>query len=398
MSAYFDRLEHDLVSAAARRAGIAPVPARNHIRPWRGLLLATALCLTTGAATAGGTLYVLGGSVIPAPAARDVPPEQLPVAGSSRLTGVRATDPAPGVPAWTLRLARSRTGALCSTVGQLDAGLFGIVGMDGRFRTLPERGVDACGVERTNAASLVGVRVFDARRRADVRSLVYGVAGGGLRSVQLLAGGQERSLPVAPGGVFLAAVVGYPEDAGVRLEMHFADGHVERQPFGTSAFVVPDPGGLGAWRTDVVVSGVRPGEPPDTSVCVSFRPARQVRNGPLSPYICGDEHSNRHPTGWFFAARRLAHTPRPASFANGHWGRHPARTAVWGLAQEDIARVELLRPGVPPARLRLTPARAFLVVLPADVDPGSLRIRVTHSEGRVETRAGSAHLVKEAFP
>lgn len=399
MSAFFDELERDLVVAALRRRDATARRPRRRGR-WHGLLLATALCLGVGAATAGGTLYVIRGSVIPAPAARDVPRDQLPVAGSARLAAVRAADPAAGRPAWTIRVARSQTGLLCSTIGELVGGRFGLTGLDGRFRLLPERIVDGCGAQRADGASLVGVRVFDARRRPDVRSLVYAVAGERLRAAVLTTGSRTTRLPIAAGGVVLAALRGYPEDIGVGLVLRFADGRVERHPFGTSRTVVPDPGASGAWRAQRWGVGSKPGEPPDTRGCVYFSPAREVHNPPFSPSVCGDiGDGTRHPQGWFFAARRLrpGHGGLPALDGDGHWGRHPPRTAVWGAVGDDVRRVELLGPGTSTRELALTPSRAFLAVFADTVNPADLQVRVTFRDGRTETARHSAHLVKGPF-
>lgn len=410
MSGFFDQLERDLVqAAAARRAPAAEtgaqavgtdlgvVQAHRRRRPWGSLLLATALCLVVGAASAGGALYVLRGSVIPAPAVRDVPPEQLPVPGSSRLSGIRAEDPARGVPPWTLRVARSRTGLLCGTVGQVTGGRFGLGGLDGRFRALPERVVDACGEVQRNAASLVGVRIFDAGRRADVRSAVYGVAGTRLRTATVTSRGRRLAVPVARGGIFLTLVRGYPEDSAVQVTLRFADGHVERHPFGTSPFVVTDPAGGAAWRTDVAVFGVRPGGTADPRTCVSFRPAREVRTPPISPGACGVYPDARRRRGYFFAVRRISPGMGaiPIQLAgDGHWGDHPARTAVWGSAGEDVERIEVLGPHGLRREPVIAPSRAFLAVFDPDIDPASLRVRVTLAGGSVETSAGDTHLVK----
>jgi hypothetical protein len=401
VSDFFDQLERDLVHAASARAraGVAPVLRRPRWRrrPWGSLLLATILCVGVGAATAGGALYVLRGSVIPAPAVRDVPAEQLPVPGSSRLAALRARDPAAGSPPWTVRVARSRTGLLCGTVGQVAGGSFGLVGLDDRFRLLPERIVDACGELRSNAASLVGVRVFDAARRSGVRSAVYGVAGAKLRAATVTAGGQRRALPVAAGGIFLAVVRGYPEDTGVQVALRFADGHTERHPFGTSPFVVVDPAGGAAWRAQVFGFGVRPGAKPDPRTCVSFRTAREIRTPPISPAACGTYRDPRHRKGYFFAVRRI--TPGTGAIpielvGDGHWGRHPARTAVWGSVGEDVRRIEIVGPRGLRQEPVIAPSRAFLAVFTADVDPAALRVRVTFLDGRVQTSSGDTHLVQ----
>src|SRR4029079_17552617 len=96
-----------------------------------------------------------------APFARsDTTPEHRVAPATSVVSTLRAADPESGLPAWTLRLARSETGPQCSTVGQVHEGAFGLVGLDGAFRTLPEANADACG----DPGTLFGTRVFAARR------------------------------------------------------------------------------------------------------------------------------------------------------------------------------------------------------------------------------------------
>jgi hypothetical protein len=357
------------------------------------ILVGTTLVLA-GASAAAGTLLVFRGSVIPAPAARDVPPEQTPVAGTSHVEPISVADPAGG-PHWTLRVARSRTGLLCSTVGQLEAGRFGLVGLDGRFRLLAPRIVDACSARRSDGASLIGARVFDARRAQDLRTVVNGIAGRSLRTVTIESGG--RSLPVAraPGGVFLAVLAGYPEDLGLRVMLTFADGHRVSYPFGRSSFIVPDPSGGHAWKAQAFAFGSPPGKPPDPRTCVSFQPARIVRNPPISPAACGNI-GIRARRGYFFAVRHIVPGTGGIPFSlhgQGHWGNTPARTAVWGAAGDDVRRIQVLGPGGLDTLATIAPSRAFLAVLPGTVDPASLSIRVTFTDGQVEVRRGSTHLV-----
>jgi hypothetical protein len=416
---FIDGLEQDLVEAAHRRSG-APsaataarvqTPRRRRRRrpPLRTLLIATTILALSAGSAAAGTLLVLRGSAIPAPAPRDVPPEQTPVPSSSQISSQRAEDPG-AAPPWALRVARSRTGFVCSTVGQVDDGTFGLVGLDNRFRAFDEGVVDGCGQERTNAASLVGARVFDATRSEDVRTIVNGVGGDTLRKVTLDAGGTQRDVPVGDGGVFIAALRGYPEDIGVAITLRFADDHVERHAFGTSEFVVPDPAGGRAWRVEAIQFGVaipqrcrKPGASrkscaPDpngsTEVCVRFRPARDVVDAPFSEAVCGSFANAGTRAGYFFGVRReepgRAHVT--GDLLGADWKQHPPRTAVFGIAGEDVAGVEVDGPGAR-KQLSIASSRAFLALYGPDVKPGQLTVRVTMRDGAVKTHRGDTHLV-----
>lgn len=418
MTDFIDGLERDLVAAAQRRSQLASRatatgPSRRRRRPpLRPFLLAALIVsLSAGSATAG-TLLVLRGSVIPAPAERDARPEQTPVPSSSTVAAVRSADPAGALP-WALRIARSRTGFVCSTVGQHDGRRFGLVGLDGRFRTLAEGIVDGCGQALDNAASLVGARVFDAARAADVRTVVYGVAGDELRSASITAAGTRRDVEFAGSGIFVAALRGYPEDLALTVALRFDDGHVERHPFGTSGFVVPDTAGGRAWKIDTFAFGraipqgcARPSarrsaacrsDPNAPSEeCVRFRPARETRNAPYSAAVCGRFPNGRLRAGYFFGVRRqepgAAPSPSARAFLAANWRRHPPRTAVFGVAGRNVARVEVDGPdGTAP--VTIAPSRGILAVFGPDVRPADLTVRVTLRDGTVHTHSGDTNLV-----
>jgi hypothetical protein len=420
---FVDELERDLVQAAERRRdalkAAAGVRARRRLglraphhraegeagagpglraRSLRRLALATALFALIGAATAGAGLLLLRGTVIPGPALEDVPRDQLPLPGTTRLTGLTAADPVAGRPPWTLRLARSSTGLLCSTVGQLDGGRFGLVGLDGRFRAYAERIVDSCGEQqRGSHASLVGARVFDAEHPREVRTVVNGVAGPSLRAVVLDVRGRARPVPVGPGGTFLAVLAGYPEDSGVQVELRFADGRVETHPLGRSATVAPDPEGGQAWKS----TAFRIGD--DRRSCVAFSTARAGGAGSIasSPAACGlMRYDGRRWHGWYFAAERLPGraADRPTSLLSGGWRGHPPRTAVWGGTGDDVTKVAITGPG----GIRTTPpiaiSKTFFAVFPGSVDPADLAVTLRFADGRTRTFHGSQNLVTRKVP
>jgi hypothetical protein len=386
-------LERDLVEAAERRvaagspASAEPRPTRTGSAraprpPLRTLVVAAALLLAVAGTAAAGTLLALRGSVIPGPTERDAGPQQTPAPGTSTITALRAADPGGGIP-WALRVARSRTGLVCGTVGQArPGGPFGLVGLDGRFRTLASSAVDGCG-----QLPLIGARVFDARRARDVRTVVNGVAGARLRKVEVTVAGRQRSLKVGSGGTFVLALRGYPEDTGIEVRLTFAGGRTAEHSFGRSPFVVPDPAGDPAWK---LISFVSDGDPRQ---CTSFTTARETqRRLASSPAACGLLGDPRRERGYYFAVRRIEPTGgRPYSEERGHWVGHPPRTAVWGEAGENVKRVEVIGPGGK-RRLRFAPSRSFLALYPPNVNPRSLRVRVTLRDGSVHTHRGDTHL------
>jgi hypothetical protein len=374
------------------RAAVARLPRR----PWwrrlsgRALAVAVAIAVPAAGASAAGTLLVLRGDVIPAP--RALAPEQTPRAGTTRLAGVRAADPHRVGPAWTLRLATSRTGLLCSTVGQLVGGRFGIVGLDGRFRALAAGVADSCSARRRNAASLVGARVFAADRPQDVRTVVSGVAGVTLRDVAVEARGSTHRVAVGRGGTFVAAYAGLPEDLALRISLRFADGHVERHAFGVGPMVFADPAGGHAWRTQSSsLSG-------DDRTCVTVVNARAGSRSIISPGACGHlAIGRRAPRGLFFAVRRLVPGTGglPATpFGEGRWGSAPPRLLIWGAAGAEVASIDVQGPaGEPSAHTWYRANGAFAFMFGKRVRPDQIRVVVRFRDGGRLERHSSYGLV-----
>jgi hypothetical protein len=396
-----DELRGDLLAAMrAAEPRRRPVP-----RPLRSLLLAALAFLLLAATAAAATFYILRSSPIAPFAARDTVPEQRVEPGSSRVLDLRSDDPDAANPPWALRIARSQTGLLCGTVGQAHGGEFGIVGLDGRFRVLPEANADACGLEVAGEPALLGTRVFDADDVADVRTVVNGLAGTRLERVTIaVRGGRAETVEHSPEGAFLRAFAGFPEDLQPVVTLRFAGGRTRRIALADSPFVVPDPLGGRAWKVEVSSFGgdVRVERRRGRRVrlprhsCVRFYTARyREATSAQSPMLCG--HS-RYGVGGpdrtlFYGARRLSGGRRrfTRGIMQGNWNGHASRTALWGAAGHDTVR-EIVVTG--PAGLRRT-ARpeingAFLVVLDPRVDPAALRVEIRYRDGRV-LRTGPEH-------
>ena len=382
MSEFFDQLERDLVDAARRRR--APQRPR---RP--ALLLAAALTLLVGGSAGAATYYVMRASPIAPFAPEDTTLEQTVAAGTSRVLELRAADPQRGLLPWTLRLARSRTGLLCGTVGQADGDAFGLVGLDGAFREIPEANADACGEDVQGDATLLGLRTFDARRPAGVRTVLNGVAGD-LAEVRVATrGSRPRRVPHSAEGGFLVALRGYPEDLQPRVTLRLRDGRTRTHAFAVDPFVIPDPLGERAWRLESFVVSRPPPFPARLPACVTFATARAVKGEPAAraPAVCGLEPARRG-----VPDRTLYFTTRRLSGA-GAWNGHPARTAVYGNAR--VARSLLISaPGVR-RTVRPTVNGSFLVVLPPEVDPARVRVEVRYRDGRRRAFGPTTGTVRE---
>ncbi len=314
------------------------------------------------------------------------PPEQRVSVGSGTVLTLRAPDPEGGQPPWTLRVSRSITGLECSAVGQLDGETFGLLGLDGAFRALPEANADACG----RPGMLVGARVFAARRPRNVRTVVSGVAGPGLRRVTLEAGGRARTVPHSSEGAFVHVLRGYPEDVRPSVTLEMSDGTRRRWAYASGGgFVVPDPYGGRAWKLMAFGYGAPPSarRPRVQTGCVNFMTARAVPDEPnvSSPPVCGLQPGRPGVKfkPLYFTTRRLSGDGPTSDFMGGNWNRHPARVAVWGSAR-GAKRIVVRAPGV---RQRTEPKLngGFLVLLPARTDPARVTVSV---DGR---RYGASH-------
>jgi hypothetical protein len=366
-SGFFDDVERELVRAAKVRIRI------RRLRRASALGFVAALLLGAGATAAAGTYLALRNSSIAPFAADSTTPEQRVEPGTSRVLAIQAADPARGVPRWVLRVSRSAAGLQCSTVGQLSGGAFGLVGLDGRFRELPEANADACGDD------LLGTRVFSARRTKDVRTVVYGVAGPELQRVTVaVAGAKPRTLRHTAEGGFLAVLRGYPEDAQPVVTLQ-RDGRTKRYAFAVGGFVVPDPLGGRAWKLNAFVSGTPKRRARQTG-CITFMTARAVPGeaNVSSPPVCGLEAARPgvSPDTLFFTTRRLSGDRQPGrgSFFRGDWNHHPARTAVWGSARGH-RRIVVRAPG---ATRVVSPKLngGFLVLFAPSVDPAAVSVEV----------------------
>jgi hypothetical protein len=370
MSGFFDQVERELVRAAKVRIRV------RRLQRASALGFVAALLLGAGGTAAAATYLALRNSSIAPFAADSTTPEQRVEPGTSRVLDLRAADPAHGVSPWVLRVSRSAAGLQCSTVGQLSGGAFGLVGLDGRFRELPEANADACGDD------LLGTRVFSARKTGDVRTVVYGVAGEKLERVTVaVAGGSPRTLRHTPEGGFLAVLRGYPEDLQPVITLR-RGGSTKRYAFANGGLVVPDPLGGRAWKLESFAFGTESGKPrPKRQVgCVNFMTARAVPGEATvsSPPVCGLEPARPGvPTGTlFFTTRRLSgdRAPGRGSFLQGDWNHHPARTAVWGSARGHH-RIVVRAPG---AVREVAPKLngGFLVLFGPSTDPATVTVEV----------------------
>ncbi len=315
----------------------------------------------------------LGAALIAPVAPTDTTPEQRVAPASSAVTTLRAADPESGQPAWTLRLARSETGLQCSTVGQVSDDAFGLEGLDGTFRVLPEPNVDACGEPGT----LLGARVFAARQVENVRTVVYGVAGAGVTRVSIaVAGGRTQVVPHTAEGAFVAVLRGYPEDAQPSVTIARADGSERTQSFAAKhGFVVADPYGGRAWKLEAFgFGGSRAAKLQRT--CVLFATARSVpgdANVSSTP-VCGLEPARRgvKHRALYFATRRLSGAGPSRNYLAGNWNHHPARVAVWGIAR-DAKRITVIAGSL---RVRTAPRLngGFLVFLPPSTRAASVHV------------------------
>lgn len=344
---FFDDVERDLVRAARKRT-------RSRWRRFTAFALTGTLAVGVAGTAAGGTYLALRSSSIAPFAASDVTPEQRVAPGTSRVLAVRAADPEAGTAPWTLRMSRSDTGLVCTTVGQVRDGAFGLVGLDGAFRALPEANADSCG-----EGELLGTRIFAADDRKDVRTVINGVAGENVKRVTVsLRDGAPRVIPHSPEGGFVLAIRAYPEDSAPVVELEYASG-TRRYAFGGEGSTIIDPEGGPAWKLSAGVTSIgRPGVKPPRllPMCVSVVRARPEPEGHQSG---GRVPSARPPQVCGLAPARRGVRLKPRFFDTR---RFQGRTAVWGAATG--ARTVVVRSGRFSATTKPRLGGKFLVFLP----------------------------------
>lgn len=380
-----DELGRELDGALARESAVT---ARRPVRRTLVIALATALLLA-GAAFAAS--YALTGNAIPGARGADVPPEATPRPGTAQLVDLRAKDPAGDAPPWTLRLSTSQTGQLCAAVGQEVEDEFGLVGLDGRFRRLPLLGLDACAAREGPSPALIGSRIFDAERPDDVRTVVYGVAGTGLREATVTVGGERRELELGAGGSFIATYRGYVEDVRPEVALRFEDDKARSFAFGRlEEASAPDPEGGAPWVVDATP---RTGGDRDGQTCAQVRQARGRDGGGLfggTPPVCGDLAA----AGVFF---EVASFPRASDLFDEPgpflWSPTLARTVLWGAADESVEAIDVVRGDQRAAVDLSAEGPGFVAVLPAGTEPEALVIGVRRRDGTVTTHRGGINLL-----
>lgn len=346
-------------------------------RPGGSLLLASALTVGLAGTAAAGTLAALRATVVPGPTAETVAPEMQVRPQTVQVSALRATDPG-GAPPWTVRSVRTVTGELCLTVGQRRDEDFGLVGLDGRFRTLAPSIVDGCTETTGKGLELSAARVLDGATRRDVRTVLYGLVARDVRRVILRDGNATRRLAVEDGR-FVAVVRGFPEDRPMTVVAITARGP-QGQSFGASPRLSPQTGGVPALKlSGYVVDDAR------DRFCVGLGPARETGEAEgRGGSACG---LDGHP----FGVVRRVHRGR-----NG-WGDLPSRTLVFGSWPSSGARLRsvTVTAGRRVQRARLLSGRGFLAVLPASTDPAGVRVVVLDQAGHRTTFTRSLGLVKD---
>lgn len=378
----------ELERAAERTlAGSRPAPPALPARRRRrrrlpagrlGALAVGLALLAVAAAATAAVLLIKQGSPLPAPHAQDLRSQGIPLPGSARLAGLDAPDPASGQPPWDLRLSRTSNGETCTAVGQVVGGRLGIVGLDHVFRPLPVAAVDSCGVDTAGAPTLLGAQTFVGRTPAQARTVLSGVAGAGVRAVIVHAEGRSRRLALGPDGSFITVYAGEAEEVRPRVVIVARDGRSRTIALEqTTAFAVPDPEGGAGWTVSTEAD-MQSGAAPDEDCVQVTRENSQSEPGheqlPLTPEICG--HLAASPL--LVQMRRFVPGEDSAPFP---WGDSPSRTIVYGVATPRVRSLVLTGVGAPRRIAIDRRGGGFAAVLDGHVDPRSLALRASLSNG-----------------
>lgn len=354
--------------------------------------------IVTGTAAAG--LTALTGSPIPAPLRSDDTVTVLPEVGGATVAGSRAADPAGGPP-WAVRVGSADGGLVCAGVGQVRAGRFGIVGVDARFRELPDVVGAGCVSAPTPRQPIVAARAVAGDRRdaygapESGTTVLYGLGGSRLRTaVVRMPDGRVLRPRVGSGGVFVMALRGLPEQTQPVVDLAWRDGERRRVDLRRLS-TVPDPQGRAPWNvsgTDQVTVATRAGK---------SRPAPPRGPGPScfsvlsrtggAPSVCGTAGR-----GSWALRTRGAPSPREGQAGSDRWSG-PARTLVLVRAAPGSTPVVRAAGRVWPVRWAgsFGTARRFdrrdvgwVAVLPATIAADAVRVQAT--SGGAEARPAPA--------
>jgi hypothetical protein len=346
-----------------------------------GVVLVCLVLLVLAAAATAAVLLIQQGSPLPAPHAQDLRSSGMPVPGSAHLAGLDARDPDSANPPWDLRLSRTSSGEICTAVGQVFDGRFGIVGLDHVFRALPLGSVDSCGTDSGHGPLLVGAKDFVGYSTSEARTVLSGIAGSDARSVTAYAGaGAPRRLKLGPQGSFITVYAGAAEEVRPRVVIVTRDGRTHTVALEQSAtFEVPDPASGAAWAASTEPDLQANASPDEDCVQVTREPSQSEPSQfmlPLTPELCG--HLASAPL--FVEMRRFVPGEDATPFP---WGNSPSRTIVYGIAAPRVDRLTLSGAG---AARTLTIDRkggAFMAVLDGHVDPRALTLTATLRTGAV---------------
>jgi hypothetical protein len=372
-----------------RAASRSPATSRRGLDVLGRLSVAALLIGVVGiaAVATAAVLLIREGSSLPPAHTQDLRAGGIPLPGTARLAGLDAPDPSAGSPPWDLRLSRTREGEICTAVGQVLGGRFGIVGLDHVFRALPLGSVDVCSADSPRGTVLAGAREFVGRAAAEARTVVSGVAGTDARQVTAYGPTGPRQLRLGPDGSFITVYQGEPEQVRPQIVVVSRGGRSQRIAFEqSSANEVPDPGRGAPWvvSTEADLQGSA-GLDEDCAQASQNPTQAQPNLGmrPMTPEVCG--HLSSQPL--FVLMRRFV----PESGRGGPfpWGNAPARTLVYGIADPRVTSLSLEGAG---STRRLPIDRhggSFLAVLDGHVDPASLTLTASLDDGTTRKYKGS---------
>ncbi|HWT94656.1 MAG TPA: hypothetical protein VN238_16795 [Solirubrobacteraceae bacterium] len=312
-------------------------------------LLALALlvaCVPAGASGGAGARSASG--------PRDTapqPPFTQPVGGT-----ITVPDPEDGR-AWRLRVRRTSSGPICSTVQR--------PGARRRWRLSCHEELRA---EQQHTVAVSGL---------PDRTAVHGLVGPGVVRVELVGLHAQPVRLARRARAFFAVLAGQVPIEELALRFTFRDGRTRLVDWSSGDSARPlDP--VSGERWGLWTSTGR-GQPAVLS-CATFATHEATGQGPpgqLTNMVCGD-------------LRTVPFAVQIGGFA-GHLRDRPnevrtIRTLALGVVGPRVATVDLLVGAAPPRRLELTAdGRGFLVVLPPDVLPSTVRLVMTFTDGTTQT-------------
>jgi hypothetical protein len=200
-------LRDQLAEAAQREFEAARAPRPRRLRRWRSVGLVLGATFGLAAAAGAGGLISTGEPVKD----RTFPNSQYrPADSQTPQLAIKASDPAAGAP-WGIAIYTAANGQSCALLGQVRGVSVGVIS-DGRFHPFEAGTTGVCG-DLKRSKQVTDMKFVGGPHP---RTILYGRARPGARSMVVTVDGRPHAAPVGHGGAFLFVFSGRYSSADLR--------------------------------------------------------------------------------------------------------------------------------------------------------------------------------------